>query len=287
MLRERVHARVSRKPGRKAPRVGRGSVRGARAGPDKLLPAIIGHRGSPDTHPENSVLGFAALAASQVVAAECDVRLTRDEALVCSHDPSPARLGGTNAPISHLTLAEVQGQILRGGVRIPTLDEVLDACGGQLELVIELKNNPAQPGFRADRRSAVLLAELLGARSRQGAGDRVRAVSSFDAESISAFTGAVPEPALRGALLGSPYASPVALLDEAERRGVRHVHLHFTALLRRPAVLGRASARGIQVTTWTVNNRRMAHRLLDLGVAGVITDRPGQLVDLLPQSPAA
>jgi glycerophosphoryl diester phosphodiesterase len=38
---------------------------------------------------------------------------------------------------------------------------------------------------------------------------------------------------------------------------------------------------GLQVHVWTVNDRSEMERLLDIGVDGVITDRPDVLKDLL------
>ncbi len=99
---------------------------------------VIGHRGSPTTHLENSLPGFASLPRQGVDAAECDARLTADGVLVCSHDPSPARLGATSVPISEMTLAQVRAQRLAGGaglaVGIPPTDEVLTACSGTVDL---------------------------------------------------------------------------------------------------------------------------------------------------------
>ena len=99
---------------------------------------VIGHRGSPTTHLENSLPGFASLPRQGVDAAECDARLTADGVLVCSQDPSPARLGATSMPISEMTLAQVRAQRLAGGaglaVGIPPTDEVLTACSGTVDL---------------------------------------------------------------------------------------------------------------------------------------------------------
>jgi glycerophosphoryl diester phosphodiesterase len=42
-----------------------------------------------------------------------------------------------------------------------------------------------------------------------------------------------------------------------------------------------AHAHGLQVHVWTVNNRSEMAELLDLGVDGIITDRPDVLKELL------
>ncbi len=249
-----------------------------------LRPMIIGHRGSPATDPENSLQGFRAAIAAGVQAVEFDVRLTRDDVLVCSHDPALGRLGGARVPIAQLTLEQVQRQPLKGGAVVPTLQEVLDVCYGRIDVVVEVKNKPTQPDFRADRRSALMLAEFLQDRRRQVAADRVRAVSSFDGDSVSLFAKVAPEYADRTALLGIPTEPPEDILEEAERRSLGHIHLHYLTLLRKQSIVARAAERGVQVTAWTVNSRPLARRFLGLGVVGIVTDDPRRMLGLVSRA---
>jgi glycerophosphoryl diester phosphodiesterase len=237
---------------------------------------VIGHRGSRATDPENSLRGFETAAATGVPAVELDVRLTADDLLVCSHDPTTKRLGGSDRPIAEMTGAEVREITLRGGVGVPTLAAVLDVLAGTVQVVIEVKNHQEEPGFSAERRQARVLADLLEA--RHGAGDRIRGVSSFDHESASVFAAASGRYGDRAAALGRPGALASALLAEGRRRDLRQLHPHYASVVAQPRIVAAAADAGVALTCWTVNTLAVGRRLSRLGVAGLISDVPQRLI---------
>jgi glycerophosphoryl diester phosphodiesterase len=48
-----------------------------------------------------------------------------------------------------------------------------------------------------------------------------------------------------------------------------------------PRFIAVAHDRGLQVHAWTVNETEGMERLLDLGVDGIVTDRPTALIEVL------
>lgn len=72
---------------------------------------------------------------------EIDVQRSRDGHAVVFHDDRLDRLTEASGPVGALSRAELLGIALRGaGDRIWTLEEALDAVGGRVPLVVELKS---------------------------------------------------------------------------------------------------------------------------------------------------
>ena len=69
---------------------------------------LIGHRGEPDSWPENSLAGFAAVLAAGARYIETDVQLTADSIPVLSHDPSLLRVTGQDVVITDTAYEQVR-----------------------------------------------------------------------------------------------------------------------------------------------------------------------------------
>lgn len=254
-----------------------GAVLDAQPSAAIALPAwIVGHRGARAVVPENSLEGFAWAIDNGVGSVELDVRLTRDEVLVCVHDETLAAYGGPARPVAEMTAAEVEAAVLAGGVRVPRLSAVLDLAEGRLAVNVEVKNHRGEASFDQTRRSAAVLAELLDDRSGAGRDDRVFAVSSFDVDSVTAFSRRSRTAPDVAALLTPPGRDAGRILRDAAAADVTAVHPHHSSLVR-PAAVRRLLAADLVVRTWTVNNRRLAHHLLRAGVHAVVTDDPVRL----------
>ena len=71
--------------------------------PGKPRPLVVGHRGVPILHQENSLAGFRRAVELGVPAIELDVRLTADGVAVVLHDDDLGRTTGVTARVSELT----------------------------------------------------------------------------------------------------------------------------------------------------------------------------------------
>ncbi len=234
------------------------------------LVLILAHRGAKTIHrPENTVAAVAAAgngAAADGV--EVDVRLSADGVLLCSHDASLLRLGGTPLVIADSTAAAIRRVPLAGGHRTATLAEVLATARGRL--VVEAKPVP-------DIAAAWLTARALCATLQAVATGPAITVSSFDARLLRLIRAALHDTDLADVhtgLLGEPGQAAGPLLRRTLDDGHDEVHTHVRSLLADPGLVGAAHALGAAVTCWTVNRRADLRRLAQLGVDAVISDRP-------------
>ncbi|MEM9214129.1 MAG: glycerophosphodiester phosphodiesterase family protein [Cyanobacteria bacterium P01_F01_bin.150] len=107
-----------------------------------MLNRAIAHRGlhSGVDSPENSMRAFAA-AIVHNHPIELDVHLLADGHVIVFHDLDLERMTGVKGAIAHQTLASIQHLRLLGTEHhIPTLAESLEFIGGQVPILIEIKN---------------------------------------------------------------------------------------------------------------------------------------------------
>jgi len=115
--------------------------------PKVFLDRPIAHRALHGPgRPENSRAALrAAMAAGYGV--ELDLQLSKDGRAMVFHDYSLKRLTGTQGPIRQRSAADLSELCLIGGEEaVPTLEEVLAVAGGDVPLLLELKDQDGRMG---------------------------------------------------------------------------------------------------------------------------------------------
>ncbi len=227
---------------------------------------VTAHRAGAKHAPENSLSALRRAIADQADWAEIDVRFTADRKLIVIHDSDLIRVSGSPLKVATSTLEELRVPDIGtafgtefAGEHLATLEEMLQAAGGQIGLLIELKPN--------GKGEALELAEaVVNAIRQHGAVDRCR-VCGQSYEGIRRAKELEPSMAvgfIAGAALGN-----LANLDVD--------FLMVDARLATQDLCDRAAARGIQIHAWTVNDPSQVGPLVDNGVDGIITDDPAAI----------
>lgn len=234
------------------------------------LPRIIGHRGAAAAAPENTLAGIRAARVQGAHWVEVDVKLTRDGVPVLMHDDRLERTTDGRGAVAEVDFADIR-RLDAGswfgpafaGEPVPTLDELFALCA-ELGLGLNLEIKPC-PGREAET------ARVAAGRARALWDGRPLLVSSFEEASLVELRRTVPD-------------LPLGVLFEGVPAGWRALATRLSAdTLNVDGDLGAAAIRdyvgfGRPVLAWTVNDVAHAHALAALGVHGVFTDRPGEML---------
>jgi glycerophosphoryl diester phosphodiesterase len=240
---------------------------------DGPVPLAVAHRGGAIEHLENTMPAFQACVDLGYRYLETDVRVTADGVVVVFHDPSLDRVTDRTGRIEQLPWAEVAGARIGGREPVLRLEELLGAW--------------PDVRFNLDIKAAGVLAPLVRVLRRMDVLDRVCLASFSDARVAAARRLLGPTvctslgPRGVAALRLSSYSPRAAGLVRMQA-GCAQVPLQLggRALVDERFVAA-AHARGLQVHVWTVDTEEEATTMLDLGVDGIMTDRPAMLKELL------
>ncbi|MQA15248.1 MAG: glycerophosphodiester phosphodiesterase [Pseudonocardiaceae bacterium] len=222
---------------------------------------------------ENSLSALRRAVAEGYRYLETDVRATRDGVLVVHHDATLQPTTDGTGTVAKLGWEQVRHARIGGREPVCRLEDLLEELPGAL-VNIDVKTDTAVgPVLRLLHRTAawdrVCLASFSEARLqrlRRAAGPRLL-TSMGTASAISL--------RLRSVLPRLTAAAPVrGTLAQLPRRHWR-LRVVDQALIRCAQRLGR------EVHVWTIDRPEEMVELLDLGVDGLVTDRPDLLRDVL------
>lgn len=249
---------------------------------------VIAHQGGEHLRPSNTMAAFEHAVAMGVDMLEMDINGTRDGVLVTIHDTTVDRTTNGSGVVWEMSSAELlqldagyyftrdDGQTYpyRGqGITIATLDEVFTAFP-DMPMNIEIKQ--VEPSIATPfcdlLRQYDRAANTIVASFHQTAMDEFRAACPETPTSLTA--GEVTNLYIRHRLLGAgAYTPPAGAIQiPRESAGIALLVDHFVTAAQR---------RNLQVHAWTINEPDAMRELIDLGVDGIITDRPDLLLEIL------
>jgi glycerophosphoryl diester phosphodiesterase len=254
--------------------------------------AIMSKKAADASWPGNTMFAFQHAVEMGVDIIETDMRQTKDGVLVISHDESVDGKSNGVGHVSDLTFAELQtldaaynwspeeGPTFpyRGqGITYVSVEDVFKAFP-DMRFNIDMKQSDP-PIYAA-------FCDLIRKYNMQ---DKVVA-ASFSHQNITEFRKLCPEVTtsadesdtrvfvfMNFAYLGHWFSPAFNVFQvPTESGGIPVTTAHF---------IRAAHDRNVRVDVWTIDDPLEMQRLLDMGVDGIITDRPDRLMELLGRNP--
>jgi glycerophosphoryl diester phosphodiesterase len=239
---------------------------------------IIAHRGASYLAPENT-MASVMLGWEKGADVEVDIYLTKDNQIVVIHDKTTKRTAGIE-----LTVAEVTSQELRQldvgsfksekftGEPIPFLTDIVESIPPGRKLYIEIK---------CGQEVLPYLRELL---AESGKMSQI-VIIGFDLETVTKSKELIDVPTywLKGTEKIKETEEWIPhdpqLIQTAKNNGLDGMDVHFAGVTKE--FVDAATAAGQKLYVWTVDDPEEAARLVNLGVAGITTNRPAWLREQL------
>jgi glycerophosphoryl diester phosphodiesterase len=270
-----------------------------KSSPDKYYiengksPLVIAHGGSKHLFPENTMMAFDGVDQFHPDVMEMDVVLTKDSVLVTHHDPTIERLSNGEGKVADYTYDELKrfnfghnfkdihgNYPYRDTIISPAnLEEVMAKYGKKYQFCIEMKDySPELGGCAArqlyriiqkynmeDRTLVACFEDDVLQYFRKITGGKVRVSSGKKQTKQFAI--------LDMLFLGNFFTGKTAALQiPVERDGFK---------LNKKSLIETAHRKNIAVHYWTINDKQEMEDLINLGVDGIITDRPDLLIGVL------
>ena len=247
---------------------------------DGAPPLRIAHRGAPFVAPENTLRSLRAAIGFGVDAVECDVLRLDDGSLVLAHSDDLLEIthGSVAGRAHRMSLAELH----EIAPELPTLDEAL----------VLFREEAPDVGIHLDLKWVGYEDRVVGCLRRHGVLSR-SVVSSPFPPSLIALARAEPTlqrgfsyPVDRYGVASRRVLAPLVTMGAAALRGVlprriarllrnagaSFASLHYSVTSRQ--TISRCHAVDAAVLAWTVDDPRIARRLVAAGVDGIVTNDP-------------
>lgn len=237
----------------------------------------IAHRGFSGLYPENTLLAFTKALELGVDAIELDVQLSRDGEAMIFHDEDLQRTTGMKGWLKDLTAEELRQLDASGEFKgvygrnlIPTLDEYLDLTAGlDVITLIELKNSfIVYPGLEEKVANRV---------AAYGQNERV-ILYSANHRSVKYFGSIAPDIQLL-----FPFDNWIYDYGAyCRNHGISACMPYFRAL--DSGIVAEIKQHGISLYPWTVDDPADMRAMIELGVDGMLTNRPDLLKKVITQN---
>ena len=229
------------------------------------------HRGDGDSAPENTIAAFESAINHGYKYLETDVRCTKDGILVAFHDRNLDRLTDSRGIISKLDYSVISRARINGVDLIPTMEDLL---GGF-----------PSAKFNIDLKSDASVEPLVRVIRKTNSQDRV-CIGSFSDARLKIIRTALPSVCTSMARLEAFRARLASFNIKvgALRANCAQLPENWNGVKVIDArLIEKMKNLDIPVHVWTVNDPLKMKFFIDLGINGIMTDRPQLLKKILQE----
>ena len=229
------------------------------------------HRGNAKFFRENTIEAFKSAKEIGFNYLETDLRITKDDKIITFHDPSLLRTSGQNIQLTDINYKDLNRLSFYQPGHTPTFNELLE----------EFPTN----FFNIDLKVSKIGLKVLKIIKDMKAEDRI-CIGSFHSSRLDeiqrtnsrVLTSMGIRDIIKIKFLNIPNKRSKIIQIPENWNGIKV----FTKKL-----LQRSHSLGFKVHVWTVNKREEMQKFIDLGVDGLMTDKPELLKEVLLENSIA
>ena len=225
---------------------------------------VVGHRGAMGHALENTIESVKKAIKLNVDGIEIDVFKSKTGELVVYHDPFLSRLSNSNAFIEQISLDSIKKVELKGGLSIPTLNEVINIIPEKIFLNIELKGS--NTAFETNKVIIEYLKEFNLPPSKF-------IISSFRWDELKKFRDLNKDIPI-AILVDSLYKIDNAIKLAKE---INAIALNPNNEFITKKIVKKIQSNNIKVFPYTINSPKNIKRMKLMGVDAIITDYPERI----------
>ncbi len=224
----------------------------------------IAHRGASAYEADNSNASFQRAIEMGAHMLEMDVHATIDGEVIVFHDDNVKSISKKKGQIDKMLLIEIKKLKLKNGENVPLLQDILEQFKGQCQFNIEIKaRDAALPALNIVRELDMLDDVLF---------------SSFDGPWLLKIKSREKNARI-GCITKDKKLNIILVATSLKAEAI-----HPERRLVTEELLEKARQENLRVNVWTIDKSSAMKKFIDMGIDGIITNRPDVLAQILNET---
>lgn len=246
---------------------------------------IVAHRGASAYAPDNTLASYELAEEMKADYIELDIHLTKDHEIVVMHDHDVSKTTVESGEISDFTLKELKALSANTHekkakkmnneptekIRVPSLREVFDDLGTEVNYMIELKAPEKNKGI--EEKLVALLMEYAFTSSENKDEPQV-IVHSFHEKALKRLHTLNQEIPLLQLVTFEEEETPVISDEEVENLRTYSTAIGVSHRYLDEAFIEKMEAANLPVYATAVQEAKVAEEMKEIGARGIFTDKP-------------